>query len=214
MRQTNKAGIDIGEILEEVITPPDQTGLPAPEVVNFYWFNNKRKLFIDFEVDDSMMEFERFILKWNIEDKDKAPEEREPIWIYLMNYGGDAHLMFAMVDIITVSKTPVYTVNLGQCSSAAAIIFLAGHKRFMMPGASVMIHRGSSAIEGDADKVLDQAASYKLMLDKMNKYILERTNISPRLLNKKRASDWEIDAKFCLENGVCDKIVESIDEII
>lgn len=206
--------IDINELIEDVVKPADASGLPDPEVVNFYWFNNRRKMFIDFEVDDSMMEFERFILKWNIEDKGKEPEKREPIWIYLMNYGGDAHLMFAMVDIIAMSKTPVYTVNLGQCASAAAIIFLAGHKRYMMPGATMLIHRGSGAIEGDADKVLDQAASYKAMLDKMNKYILERTNISPRMLSRKRASDWEIDAQFCIENGVCDKIIESIDDII
>lgn len=208
------SGSDKNEIQIDVGNVPSSDSLPAPELVNFYTFHKHRKLFIDFEIDDSTIEYEKFIINWNMEDKDKAPEEREPIWIYLMNYGGDAHLMFSMVDIIELSKTPVYTVNLGKCCSAAAIIFLAGHKRIMLPNSSVLLHQGSNEIQGDAGKVLDQAEAYKAMLDRMNKYIVKKTNISPRLLNKKRSSDWIIDAQFCLENGICDKIAETIEDII
>ena len=188
--------------------------MAPPEVENFYWFNKRRKLFIDFNVDEALMEYERFILKWNMEDKGKKQEDREPIWIYLMNYGGDADLMFSMVDVISLSKTPVYTVNLGQCCSAAALIFLAGHKRFMLPGASMLLHQGSGEIQGDAGKVLDQAEAYKVILKRMNDFIRERTKINPRLLQKKKSNDWTIDAKFCIENGVCDRIVDSIDELV
>lgn len=33
-------------------------------------------------------------------------------------------------------------------------------------------------------------------------------------MNKKRNDDWYIDAKTCLEYGVCHKVVQSLDEIM
>ena len=48
----------------------------------------------------------------------------------------------------------------------------------------------------------------------MKDFILSKTRIDSKLLNKKRANDWEIDADFCLENGACDVIVSDIDEIL
>lgn len=149
-----------------------------------------------------------------MEDKGKDINDRKPIRIYLMNYGGDIDAMWSFVDMMNLSKTPIYTINMGQCASAAGIIFMAGDKRIMMPGATVMIHEGSGAFSGDANKVMDHMESYKANIKKMKEFILERTGIEAKMLNKKRTSDWEIDAKFCLENGVCDMIAESLDDII
>lgn len=206
--------LDITELVEALTCEEGNYKLPDPATFNFYWYADKRKIWIDMTVDATIVEFERMILRWNYEDRDIPAEERKPIWIYLMNYGGDADFMWSMVDIIRLSKTPIYTVNLGNCSSAAAIIFIAGKKRFMLPGSKIMIHEGSGEFEGDATKVLDHAAAYKAMLARMNKFILDNTNIPPRTLNKKRSNDWEIDAPTCLEFGVCDVVPESLDEVL
>lgn len=213
-KKLDAGAIDINKLVEALECEQGDYKLPDPATFNFYWYADRRKLWIDMEVDASIVEFERMILRWNLQDSGKLPEEREPIWIYLMNYGGDADMMWSMVDIIELSETPIYTVNMGNCSSAAAIIFIAGKKRFMMPGAKVMIHEGSGEFEGDATKVLDHAAAYKAMLARMNKFILDHTNIQPRMLSKKRSNDWEIDAKTCLEYGVCDVIPKSLNDIL
>lgn len=213
-KKLDAGAIDINKLVEALECEQGDYKLPDPATFNFYWYADRRKLWIDMEVDASIVEFERMILRWNLQDSGKPPEEREPIWIYLMNYGGDADMMWSMVDIIELSETPIYTVNMGNCSSAAAIIFIAGKKRFMMPGAKVMIHEGSGEFEGDATKVLDHAAAYKAMLARMNKFILDHTNIQPRMLSKKRSNDWEIDAKTCLEYGVCDVIPKSLNDIL
>lgn len=206
--------LDVNQLVEELTCEQGNYKLPDPNMLSFYYFADRRKIWIDLEIDGSIVEFERMILRWNLEDRDVPQEERKPIWVYLMNYGGDADMMWSMVDIIHLSKTPVYTVNLGNCSSAAAIIFIAGHKRFMLPGAKVMIHEGSAGFEGDATKVLDNAAAYKAMLARMNKYILDKTEIPARLLNRKRSNDWEIGADDCLKYKICDIIPASLDEIL
>ena len=69
-------------------------------------------------------------------------------------------------------------------------------------------------MSGDATKVLDATDNYRKELKKMKDYIQEHTRIPSKLLNKKRNNDWEIDADFCLENGVCDQIIHSLNEVI
>lgn len=188
--------------------------MPNPDEISHYKLEKERKYYLDDVVDGSLMGLHRMILRWNMEDAGKKLEERKPIWIFIMSPGGEADIMWALLDMIGASKTPIYTVNVGTAASAASLIFIAGHKRFMMPNARVIIHEGSAQFGGDAVKVMDASESYKKELKRMKNYILERTSIQPAQLNRKRNNDWELDAQFCIENGVCDKIVESIEEVI
>lgn len=190
------------------------TVMPNPDEISHYKLEKERKYYLDDIVDGSLMGLHRMILRWNMEDVGKKPEERKPIWIFIMSPGGEGDIMWALLDMIGASKTPIYTVNVGTAASAASLIFIAGHKRFMMPNARVIIHEGSAQFGGDAVKVMDASESYKKELKRMKNYILERTSIQPAQLNRKRNNDWELDAQFCIENGVCDKIVESIEEVI
>ena len=205
----------MSEIVLPVISEnvPDNR-LPLPDEISYYALEKERKLFLDFDIDEPVVETERMIFRWNMEDKGKPVEQRKPIWIYMLSPGGYSYYMWSMVDIIGTSQTPIYTVNIGSCMSAAAIIYMAGHKRFMFPNAKVLIHQGSNKIEGDAQKVMDQTASYKAELKQMQDFILSRTSIPANLLKKMKNNDWEIDAKFCLENHVCDVVVTNIDEVL
>ena len=191
-----------------------QTVMPAPDEISYYKLEKERKVYLDDVIDGQLMSLHRMILRWNMEDAGKKSEERKPIWIYIMSPGGDIDVMWALLDAIGASVTPVHTVNVGTAASAASLIFMAGHKRFMMPNAKVMIHEGSAQVGGDAVKVIDFSENYKKELKRMKNFILARTEIPAAQLNKKRSNDWEIDAQFCLENKVCDKIIETLEEVI
>ena len=190
------------------------TVMPAPDEISYFKLEKERKYYLDDVVDGELMGLHRMILRWNMEDAGVKPEERKPIWIYIMSPGGEADVMWALLDVIGSSKTPVYTVNVGTAASAASLIFIAGHKRFMMPNARVIIHEGSAQFGGDAVKVMDASESYKKELKRMKQYILSHTSIKPEQLGRKRNNDWELDAATCLEKQVCDKIIESIEEVI
>jgi len=192
---------------------PDNT-LPDPALLSYYAFLNERKLFLEEDVGFPIMEMIKLIMRWNQEDKDIPVEQRKPITIYIMSDGGYMSFMWAMLDAMLTSKTPIITVNLGVAASAASLIYLAGSKRLMMPTATVIIHEGSTEVAGDANKVMDATRNYNKELAKMKEFILARTSIPPRVLNKKAKDDWYIDAATCLEYGVCHKIVQSLDEIM
>lgn len=215
MNQASNPVFDaVRQIMEGMELQLPDTSLPDPATLNYYAFAAERKLFLEEDVGFPIMDMIKMIMRWNKEDKDVPVEERKPIIVYIMSDGGYMCYMWAMLDAMLTSVTPIITVNLGVAASAASLIFLAGSKRYMMPTANVIIHEGSTELAGDANKVMDAIKNYDSELAKMKAFILSRSSIPPRVLNKKRKDDWYIDAKTCLEYGVCHKVVESLDEIM
>lgn len=205
----------VTQIIEDIGLDPQQPScLPDPAAVNYYAFEKDRKLFLEQDVGYPVMEMIRLILRWNLEDAQTPVEERKPITIYIMSDGGSLAYMWSLVDVMLASKTPIITVNLGIAASAAALIFLAGSKRYMMQKAVTVIHQGSTEVSGDANKILDAVDNYKAELDKMKTYILSRSGIPLKMFNKKNKDDWYIDAQTCLEYNVCNTIVETLDQIM
>lgn len=149
-----------------------------------------------------------------MEDVGQPVTDRKPIHIYIMSPGGHLEYMWMLIDAIRASVTPVYTINTGVAASAAALIFISGHKRFMMKNATTLFHEGSASMQGDAVKIMDASDNYRKALDRMKKYIIDNTRITPKQLGKKLHNDWELDAEQCLEAGVCDVLVSILDEVI
>lgn len=187
--------------------------LPDSDDVSNWALEKERKIYLDCDVDERLMSIQRLIMRWNMEDRGIPPEDRKPIWLYIMSYGGDIDYMWMLIDAIRLSKTPVCTVNVGVAGSAASLIFLAGNRRYMMPRSRLIVHEGSAQLSGDAVKVMDQSESYKKQLKQMKDFILENTRIPRAQLMKKRNNDWELSAEFCLENNACEEIIESLDDV-
>ena len=205
---------ELPEQSQQVIEELAGHTLPNSDVVSNWALEKERKYFFDVDVGFDLLAFIRLVLRWNMEDKGLTTDQRKPIWLYIMSYGGDIDYMWAALDIIKTSVTPIYTVNLGVSASAAALIFIAGHKRFMMPTAKLIIHEGSAQLAGDAVKVMDQSESYKKQLKQMKTFILENTEIPRSQLMKKRNNDWELDSAYCLEHKATDYIIQTIDDVI
>ncbi len=200
------------ELCEAIEIPASP--LPSPDELSYYILEKDRKIYLESDIGQDSMVLERMILRWNMEDKGKPVNERKPIKVYIMSYGGDLDYMWSIVDTIQLSETPVITINMGVAASAAALIFLAGHERWMLPRAKVIIHEGSAQMAGDAVKVMDATESYRKELKRMKEFIMDRTEIPKTMMNKKRNNDWTIDADYCLENKVTHKIVHTLSEIL
>ena len=78
----------------------------------------------------------------------------ERITIYFNSPGGEVQSGLAIYDVMQAIPCPVRTVCLGQASSMAALLFVAGDERLMLPHARILIHDplvrggiGGSALE-------------------------------------------------------------------
>ena len=115
--------------------------LPDDSLLSFYQNLEERILWVSDEINVYSLELINHILRWNREDKGLACEERKPIRLLFFSPGGDIDVYQALYDIMKMSKTPVIGINISQCCSAAAYIFLACHKRYMLPHAYFLYHQ-------------------------------------------------------------------------
>lgn len=206
--------LSITEALSEILAAVSEDhSFPDPDYLAYHQLLKDRIVYLETDVGEPMLRLHKQILLWNKEDAGIPKEQRKPIRIVIMSYGGSSDFMWMIVDAIKASKTPVYTYNIGSAHSSAGLIFMSGEKRFMTKNATLVIHEGSAEFDGDAVKVMDASESYKKMLKQMKDYIVEQTEIPKATLARKKSNDWELNAEECLKYKVCDKIIDSLDEI-
>lgn len=189
--------------------------LPSPELLMYYRNLEERTLWLDTEVTVEWLEYERQIIQWNREDKDIPVEQRKPIRLMFFTNGGDLEVNNSFVELIMMSKTPVIGINMGRADSAGCFIFMACHKRYAMPGSQFLLHQGSTmGMNGTYGQVNAYMRDYTRKMEMLRKYILAHSKISEEVLDERLKGEWFVDAREALELGVCDKIVDSIDDLI
>lgn len=185
--------------------------LPDPTLRNYYQDEQDRIFWVDSQIDDTLLDLVKMIIKCNKEDKDVPVEERKPIKVFIDSPGGDVCALWTTIKAIEISKTPVYTINYCTAYSAAGDLLAAGHKRYALPGTTVMVHSGSCMYGGDVEKVESMKKYFDKLGKKVTDYFLAHTNIEPKMYKRKASSDWYLDEDEALENGVIDEIITNFD---
>lgn len=188
--------------------------LPNPELLMFYKNQQERIIWVDFDIEQDILEVSKQIMYYNILDKDIPVDQRRPIKLLIYSYGGDGQACFSLIDTIKISKTPVYTVNMGVAMSAGFIILLSGHKRYCLKNSVALSHSGSGETKGTYEQTQEQMKNYHRFVQTMREYIIERTKIDKKMLNKYKDKEWYIYAQEQKDLGIVDGIIEDIDEII
>lgn len=187
--------------------------LPDPDLRDHYRDEQERIFWVDTEITDSLLDLVEMIIRCNREDKGIPAEQRKPIKVFIDSPGGDVCALWTTIKAIEISKTPVYTINYCVAYSAAADLLASGHKRYALPGTSVMVHSGSCMFGG----TMEQAENMKKHFDKLGKkitdYFLTHTKVDPKVFKKKAPSDWYFDEDEALESGIVDEIVTDFDNI-
>ncbi len=202
--------------LMKIMIPQDLENLqlPSPELLTYYRNLEDRVIWIDYGVDETILEVSKLIMYFNKLDKDIPIEQRKPIKLLLYSYGGDGQACFSLLDIIALSKTPVWTINMGVAMSAGLLILLAGHKRFCLKNSTALAHSGSGGTSGSFEQTEAQMKDYKRFVDTMRNYIIERTNIDTKTFNKYKSKEWYLYSEDQIKFGIVNKIIDDIDEIL
>jgi ATP-dependent Clp protease protease subunit len=153
-------------------------------------------------------------MEFNRLDKDIPIEERKPIKLLLYSYGGDGQACFSLLDVIGLSKTPVYTINMGVAMSAGLLILLAGHERFCLKNSTALAHSGSGGASGTFEQTEAQMKDYKRFVETMRDYIIERSDIDTKTFNRYKNKEWYLYAKDQIKYHIVDKVIDDIDEIL
>ena len=187
--------------------------LPDPQLRDYYRDEENRIYYIDSPIDDSTLDLIKFIMRCNMEDKDKPIEERKRILIMIDSPGGSVEVLSSIIGAIKISKTPIHTCCYCTAYSAAADLLACGHKRFALPMTSVMFHAGSACYQGSQNDI-DKA---KKFFDKVGKRITDevnsRTKFDNKFLKKLKTDDMYMDEQEALDYGVIDEILTDFNNI-
>ena len=194
--------IDISDVMK--------TAKQGMSIEDFFYLKEyqERKHFITDAIDAvSTDDLCKAILQYNRDDAGIAPEDREPIRIYLDTPGGDVSAGLRVIDVIRASITPVHIINLGICYSMGFMIFIAGHKRFASENATFLMHDGSVSASGSASKTRDLMEFNDRVDGRLRSLVLGMTSISDEMYDAKIRKEWYMFADEAKELGVVDSIL-------
>lgn len=190
------------------------TSLPDPDLLEQYRRLRKREIVWNEDIDDATIDIALYIKKWNEEDKGVDVNDRKPIKIFINSDGGSVDTVLHVIDMIRLSKTPVYTIGMGRVYSAGGLLLMAGHKRYIFSHTSCLIHDGSSGAIGSIGKMLDNLEFTKRLEEKMKQYILTSTHITEEMYDQNYRRDWFLFSNEMIDLGIADEIVADIDTIL
>lgn len=212
--KNNSVSNSEGEIIS-LVGPIENLQLPNPALKQFYEDLDNRIVWIDSELEDSnTIAVSKNILKWNREDANIPIEERKPIKILIFSPGGELYPTLGLIDTMLLSKTPIYTYNMGMAMSGGLLLLLAGSKRYALPRSSVLIHSGSSGQGGTYEQIEAQTEAYKKLMKIVKEYIIDRTKIDSKVYKKFSSKEWYLYAEEQVKYGIIDEIVEDLGVLI
>lgn len=190
--------------------------LPDPALLQYYEDFKNRILWIDGDITGATLDdVVPSILKWNKEDKDIEISKRKPIRIFFSSPGGSLDVEETIVSIIKLSKTPVYGIAIGLVASAASLIYLSCHKRYALPNAYFIFHRGSCQnLEGNYNEIQAAMEDYRIQVGKMEDFYINNTKYPEEVIREKIKSDWYIYVDEAIKYEVVNELVESIDILL
>ena len=135
------------------------------------------------------------------------------ITLYINSPGGSVDSGMALYDVMKAISCPVRTVCVGLAASMAALLFVSGGKRDMLPHSRVMIHdplilrTGGSALKLKA--VSDDLMETRQIVAKV---IAEHSGKSMEEVLARTATDSYFRAEEAVEFGLADSIITSLAE--
>lgn len=189
----------------------ENLALPDPSLVSYYTDLENRIIWLDAEVGDDTLEIVKKIIQWNDEDGTIPVEGRKPIKILINSPGGSLSMNYTLIDTIALSKTPIYGINMGVCMSAAAYIFLACHKRYMLEHARFLLHQGSADnISGSFAEIVASIEDYQEQVANLSKHVAKYTKYTEEEISENIVNEWYIYKDEAIEKGLVDSVVTDI----
>ena len=127
--------------------------------------------------------------------------------LFINSEGGEVFSAFSAVDRIKSSPVPVHTYVEGFCASAATLLSVCAHKRYIRKNGFMLIHQVRSGLWGSFAEFQDEIQNLELIMRYIKQIYLEHTNIPESDLVEILKQDTYRNAEECIKYGLVDEIV-------
>ena len=141
------------------------------------------------------------LLKYAIEFDCDPPN----IFLHINSPGGDLLSAFSTVDTIRHSRVPIVSIVEGSAASAATIISMVCHKRYITENSFMLIHQLSSGCSGKYEELKDDFENDTKFMDLLYDLYNRYTTMSDKEIKQILTRDLWLTSKECLERGLVDQ---------
>lgn len=193
--------------VEDLIATLQPKGLPDPILYQYYKNLINRKIVINEQIGDALLE--TAILPFIEMDNDNSGK---PIEIIINSAGGEVYNGFNLVDQIEKAKSPVTIHIMSMAASMGFLIAMAGKNNpnvttVCHPFSVGLLHSGSQYMSGSAHAVKDTFDFSQHYEEKIKEYILTHTKIDEKLYDKIERKEYWMDADEMVRLGIVDYII-------
>lgn len=138
-------------------------------------------------------------------------DPQAPVTLFINSPGGEVQSGLALYDVMRAITCPVRTVCIGTAASMAALLFIAGSQRDMLPHSRVMIHDPLIGnMGGSALSVKARADDLMRIRDITAAVIAEHTGMPLDQVFQLTAQDTYFEAEAAVEAGLADRVVNTL----
>lgn len=131
-----------------------------------------------------------------------------PIWLHIKSYGGCIFDSITTIDTIKSNRVPIYSVIEGCAASAATLISVVAHKRYIRPNAYMLIHQLSSSFWGKMSEIRDDYKNLNELMDFITRIYLQHTKVPKKKLREILEHDLWWNSPKCVKLKLVDEILE------
>jgi ATP-dependent Clp protease protease subunit len=138
-----------------------------------------------------------------------AEDPVRDISLYINSPGGSVTAGMAVYDVMSLIPNDVSTLALGLAASMGQFLLTAGSagKRFVLPNAEVLLHKGSAGIGGSASDIEVQAARLDRMTLRMLQITADRTGKTVDQVDRDSQRDKWFTADGACDYGLADAVL-------
>lgn len=135
-----------------------------------------------------------------------------PITLFINSPGGEVSSGLALYDVMSAISCPVRTVCLGLAASMAALLFIAGDTRDMLPHSRVMVHDPliGGGVGGSALSVKARADDLMRIRDITAQVISEHTGMPLKRVFELTARDTYFEAEEAVAAHLADRVIREL----
>jgi ATP-dependent Clp protease protease subunit len=127
--------------------------------------------------------------------------------LFISSEGGEIFSAFSAVDRIKSSKVPIHSYVEGIAASAATLLSVVAHKRYIRSNSFMLIHQVSSSVWGNFQQIKEETNNLELLMKYIKNIYMTHTKFNESDLDKLLKQDLYLDAQECLKFGLVDEII-------
>lgn len=172
-----------------------------------------RAIYLDVISPQTAISIHQIVKKFNEEDNEKEIPilKREPICIYINSLGGELFSALTILDSISMSKTPIYTYNIGIVYKESFLIYMAGHKRYCYSNSHFLYSPSiiENLLENEEYNFYNKTTMINNLKKNIKIFLLDIINISENQYDKFYNNNWFFSSddalKIHISNEICNK---------